>query len=88
MLRSLLRKAGLFLFVGMARRLSDDPEAEPEVAETLGGRVPIPATTGASFVADVLSAPLEVGAGVAEVTSVGLTTGVGVAGELLSCWKG
>lgn len=109
MLRSLFRKAGLFLLVGMARRLSEaeKPEAEAEAdaseleavtaAETLGGKVPIPATTGAILGAVVAGSEVaweaaeveatEAAADGAEVTSVGLTTGEGVGGDILA-WNG
>lgn len=96
----------------MARRLSAaekvefeaEPEApEPEAAVTVGGRVPIPATTGAILGAvgvdadtAAVVAGVDVGgtaaAGVetggVEETSVGFTLGVGVGGEGLAAWNG
>lgn len=102
MLRNLLRKAGLFLLVGIARRPSvaekvepeaaaPEPEPDAEAAATLGGKVPIPATTGAIFCDEVEEESGAADVGVADgagVTSVGLTTGDGVAGDSLAAWKG
>lgn len=86
------------MLVGIARSVSEEPEPPGAGAGggvTLGGKVPIPATTGA-----ILSAgEAEEGAGVAseavplvleaeQVTSVGLTTGAGVGGDTFDCWNG
>ena len=53
MLRSLLRKAGLFLLVGIAPSVSDELGAlRAAEGVMLGGKVPTPATTGAILAAD------------------------------------
>jgi hypothetical protein len=86
-----LRKAGLFLLVGIARGGSE----ELVEAETLGGRVPMPGTTGgclrdgaAAGVGDADVADVAADAAGAGVTSVGLTTGDGAVEGVGLDWKG